>query len=191
MSPADIHDALMAAVIAEVEGRGCVFRNSENVEDVVSKATMWLSGASKTSLMLSGMPGNGKTTLVKAMRALVSLLVTEDSYGNKISLIMCSAKDIVSMARKGDEEYQHYQRLVNVPLLAIDDFGEEPVDVQHYGNALSPMVDLLSVRYDRMLPTILTTNLGSAMIRQRYGDRLADRFNEMLDVIIFTQPSYR
>ena len=55
---------------------------------------------------------------------------------------------------------------------------------------------MLTYRYDRRLPTFVTTNLAQRpedgeTLRQRYGDRLADRFNEMFFVIAFYNQSYR
>ncbi len=37
----------------------------------------------------------------------------------------------------------------------------------------------------------MTTNLTPEGIRKRYGDRIADRLNEMAIVIPFKNPSYR
>ncbi len=49
-----------------------------------------------------------------------------------------------------------------------------------YGNVLYPITELLTTRYDRHLFTILTTNLTPSEIRPRYGDRIADRLNDMM-----------
>jgi DNA replication protein DnaC len=76
-------------------------------------------------------------------------------------------------------------------MLAIDDLGIEPVEVMDYGNLLCPLVDLLTKRYDLQLFTLVTTNLTPAEIRARYGDRIADRLNEMMLKIVFTNESYR
>lgn len=76
-------------------------------------------------------------------------------------------------------------------LLAIDDFGTEDRDFYLFGNHYTPIEDLLSYRYDRMLPTILTTNLPPSFIREKYGDRLADRFNEMMQVVYMPDVNFR
>jgi DNA replication protein DnaC len=60
-----------------------------------------------------------------------------------------------------------------------------------YGNLLCPLVDLLTKRYDLQLFTLVTTNLTPAEIRAWYGDRIADRLNEMMLKIVFTNESYR
>lgn len=49
----------------------------------------------------------------------------------------------------------------------------------------------LYYRYDRMLITVLTTNLGDEEICTRYGVRIADRMNETFDAIVFKGTSYR
>ncbi len=76
-------------------------------------------------------------------------------------------------------------------MLAVDDVGIEPLEVMEYGNVVSPTVELLTRRYDGQLFTLLTTNLTPDGIRKRYGDRIADRLNEMAVVIPFKNPSYR
>lgn len=58
-------------------------------------------------------------------------------------------------------------------------------------NVLNPVVDLLSKRYDEQHFTIATTNLTPDEIRGKYGIRLADRFNEMMERIVFTNGTYR
>jgi DNA replication protein DnaC len=42
-----------------------------------------------------------------------------------------------------------------------------------------------------MLPTIVTTNLSGKAIREKYGDRLADRFNEMMQVVTMPDINFR
>jgi DNA replication protein DnaC len=60
-----------------------------------------------------------------------------------------------------------------------------------FGNVLCPIVDLLTKRYDMQLFTIITTNLTPSEIREKYGDRIADRMNEMMVKIIFNNDTYR
>ena len=76
-------------------------------------------------------------------------------------------------------------------MLGIDDLGTEPLEVLDYGNVLNPVVDLLMKRYDEQLFTLITTNLRPQEIREKYGERMADRFNEMMEKIIYKNVSYR
>ena len=50
---------------------------------------------------------------------------------------------------------------------------------------------MLEYRYNSQLFTFITTNLTKSQIREKYGNRIADRFNEMLEVIIFKNETYR
>ena len=51
---------------------------------------------------------------------------------------------------------------------------------------------MLYYRYDNQLFTIITSNLiGDEDIEKRYGERIADRFIEMFDLIGFENKSYR
>ena len=75
--------------------------------------------------------------------------------------------------------------------LGIDDIGTEPAEVQDYGNFIYPIKELLAMRYDAQLFTVFTTNLEPKEIRQRYGDRIADRLNEMMTKVVYRNPTYR
>ena len=58
-------------------------------------------------------------------------------------------------------------------------------------NIITPIIDLLTKRYEAQLFTIVTTNLDPKDIRKRYGDRIADRLNEMMEKIVYRNPTYR
>lgn len=76
-------------------------------------------------------------------------------------------------------------------MLGIDDMGIEPMEVLEFGNLHRPLTDLLTMRYENRGFTFITTNLVPQQIRKLYGDRIADRLNEMVDKIVFDNPSFR
>lgn len=76
-------------------------------------------------------------------------------------------------------------------MLGIDDLGTEPSEVLDYGNIYTPVIDLLTKRYEEQLFTIITINLTPQQIRGHYGDRIADRLNEMVKKIVFNNCTYR
>ena len=76
-------------------------------------------------------------------------------------------------------------------MLGIDDLGTEPSEVMGYGNVYTPVIDLLTKRYEEQLFTIITTNLTPQQIREHYDDRIADRLNEMVEKIVFKNGTYR
>lgn len=172
----------------EVEYRHQAFKTGPLLQGYISRAAAFITEGKRFGLLICGVPGNGKTTLMRSVASLINVFNIKDSYGEQLFVRFISAKDIVRTAK---ENYNSFKKLCEAPALAIDDFGEEPVEVLDYGNVLNPVIDLLSIRYDLQLLTLITTNTANDKIRENYGDRIADRFNEMMQVIIFYNPSYR
>lgn len=130
-------------------------------------------------IMLCGQPGNGKTTLMHALYELCKL------RGNMP--LLTSGKRIV----KAVEDGVNVDTFQDERLMFIDDLGAERKEIQHYGNVLTPMVDLLEHRYARRLFTVVTTNLDADQIGEKYGARVRDRFREMFIVVPFSNKSFR
>ena len=149
-------------------------------------------------VMLCGNVGNGKTTLMKAFQRSIYYLdarhhfefLDDKEYGQRFKpeMHIVDVRDVLSAAKNN---LQEYIQLRSCLMLGIDDLGKEPAEVMDYGNILSPVIDLIEHRYDKQLFTFITSNLTPKEIRQKYGERIADRFNEMLGVIVFRNSSYR
>ena len=105
-----------------------------------------------------------------------------------LGMKIIGAKELGRLIRVDPNKFLQYQ---DVNMLGIDDLGEEETTMMDYGNRVTPVIDLLSHRYDRMLFTMVTTNLTPKQIRSTYGDRIADRFNEMMLIIPYETPSFR
>lgn len=181
---------LTASMEVEVCRRHQQYRQSQMMDKYIGHAAKWLTAqSSKFGLMLCGLTGNGKTTLTKAIISLVRLCNIKDERTDDIWY--CRLEDAKDLTRLYREKYENFKRVRQLPMLAIDDLGCEPAEVLDYGTATTPIIDLLCYRYQEQLFTIVTTNLTGKQIREKYGDRIADRFNEMMDVIIFENGSYR
>lgn len=189
MTCSQAKDSMKAAVMAEVEHRQMKFAENEALDKQLSLMAEWLTtNDHRFCLLLCGKCGNGKSTLVKAFQNLLNLLGLRDEYGNTIGFSIVDAREIAWMCR---DRHQEWRALSRRNMLAIDDIGTEPVDIQDYGNHLNPVIDLLYKRYDEQLFTIITTNLTPKEIRERYGERIADRLNEMAFRIVFDNDTYR
>ena len=180
-------DILLAAYMAEVEHRGREFVDDPRLRVCIAKTANHVTEGKKFGLMFCGTCGNGKTTLLLALRAATNYLNSCKLLDPEMQLRIYDAKDIAQMSSDWDK----FKTIRSVPVLAIEDMGREPAEVMSYGNITNPLVDLLEYRYAELLPTIITTNLTAKQIREKYGVRIADRFNEMIDVVIFQSGSYR
>ena len=183
-----IIDILTASMIAEVRYRGGEYVSTPGIEKAIEVTAAWLHGGGKTGMLYCGRCGNGKTTLMRAVMTLTGYVAAIDIDGTPMSLRYTTARDI---AHCSISEQGTYERLCKCPMLAIDDLGTEPTEVLDYGNVTNPAIDLLSRRYDEQLFTMISTNLAPKEIREKYGDRIADRFNEMFARVVFNEKSFR
>lgn len=192
----DAANGLYAAMKAEVEYRGGQFVPDEDTKAHILAAAKWLVNPSaKPGLMLCGLCGNGKTTLANAIARLVAF-VTECEYGHAEmkTIKFRTAKQICRLCTVSDkfkQQYTEYDSLFKEPMLIIDDLGEEPKEVLVYGMIHTPIIDLITERYAKQLMTIVTTNLDTDELEKKYGQRICDRFSEMLTSIVFENESYR
>lgn len=181
-------DALIAAYRAEVEYRRRTFVADDATKANIEQfATFLTSDGSRFGVLFSGICGNGKTTLLYAFQTLLNYLSDLGMFDEHTGIAIVDAKDVVLYAK----DVKKFRELKERPRLAIEDMGREAVEVLDYGNVLNPVIDLLEYRYNEQLFTIITTNLVPKEIRERYGNRIADRFNEMFDKVIFANETYR
>ena len=189
---ADVPEMLKLCYKAEVEKRGRSYRDDEPTQQHIASVAKWLVGENsrKPGLFLYGGVGNGKTTMTEAMRTLIGLLYgNEYRYEDRKGVVSVSALELAQIAK--DEDGGRMKHLKETELLHIDDVGTEPASVKVWGNEVSPLVEILYSRYDRMLYTVITSNLTDEDILPRYGDRIADRFREMFDFLSIENKSYR
>lgn len=203
MSAQDALDLLAAAYQYEVEKRQRKFVLDANTEGNLIKLAEYLTQpVPKFGIMCCGTCGNGKTTLMYAFQRVVNYLddrrhfsfLDSDNTRFKATIEIFRAKEIAQISR----DQKRFKLLIQRPMLAIDDMGTEPAEVHDYLNINTPVADVIDYRYNHQLFTFITTNLVSQQkddkdvtIRMKYGDRIADRFNEMLHVIVFKDITYR
>ncbi|MCM1337735.1 MAG: hypothetical protein NC187_08115 [Candidatus Amulumruptor caecigallinarius] len=186
----DCANGIYAAFRHEVESCGRSIILDADAKAHILQAAEWLSNPRGTpGLMLCGLCGNGKTTLAKAIRSLVGWLTERElGYSNRKTIRLMTAKEICRLLKS---DIRGYEKLFTEEMLIIDDLGEEPKEVMIYGSIETPMIDLISERYERRLFTIITSNLESDAIGEKYGARIYDRLSEMITSIVFENDSYR
>lgn len=203
LTPQDALDLLTAAYRYEVRRRQRQFILDANTEsNLISLASYLTQPVPKFGVMCCGTCGNGKTTLLYAFQRIVNYLHDRNHFSFldsenrqfKASMEIFRAKEIAQLSR----DPKQFREIIQRPMLAIDDMGTEAAEVYDYNNINTPVADAIDYRYNHQLFTFITTNLAARQkddkdvtIRMKYGDRIADRFNEMLHVIIFKDITYR
>lgn len=179
----DAKTMLRIAYAREVEKRGMTCEPTEAVFGYLDKiAEIMTSKSTKCGILLCGNCGNGKTTTMNAFHS-----VTQYVAPPGIDIECTSARRISQIAK--DEEMMRAAKRTKV--LLIDDVGLEPTEVLDFGNAINPVIEILEHRYRQQLFTFITTNLTPRQIREKYGDRIADRFNETMKCIVYENPTFR
>lgn len=193
MSAQDALNLLAACYQFAVERRcGTLVLDQNTTRCLTQLATYITMPNPKFGVMLCGTCGNGKTTMLYALQRAINLLERSGHFkflGEyfKVGMEIVDVRYILQIA-DNDVKFADLRRR---DMLAIDDMGKEPAEIMSYGNILNPVIDIIEHRYQQQLFTAITTNLTGKQIREKYGARIADRFNEMLEVIVFQDISYR
>jgi DNA replication protein DnaC len=170
------------------------YKDDAQVRQNIKRLAEYLvSARPKFGVMFCGTCGNGKSTLMYAFANALNYLNNTDLFdeekraGRKMVLSIVDAKEVQNYAK----DVATFRELKNRNMLAIEDMGREATEVLDFGNVLNPVIDLLEHRYNTQSFTLITTNLTGKEIREKYGNRIADRLNEMIHVIIFENGTYR
>lgn len=176
----DLRARLTASYMLAVESRGVVFKKDPETEKNLQMVAQWMCESPKRGLLLFGTTGNGKTTMLNALRAIL------------FDCTYAEAADIWSDARlaREDAEYRMLDYMTS-PILIIDDLGAEPEICKVYGENRYPLESVIVRRYKNLLTTVIASNLTLEQIELRYGTRMFDRMMEMYDRIVYRGPSFR
>lgn len=201
-----VYDLLLAACASEVALRHRQFAATECYTRHIADVARWLTSSDTTfGLFLCGNRGNGKTTLMKALKSLYNYLHSDEGYTDRedrfpsYGFEIITAKELVLLAKSYNNRTRdnvadvgRYKRLRDVEVLCIDDLGTEPRESLNYGDYVNAAMDMVSYRYEEQLCTMATSNLAADEIRTYYDERFADRFREMMHIVDFgNETSFR
>lgn len=202
-----VYTMLMSSCRVEVASRCREFKGENCYKKHIWDISQWLTSKSSTfGLFLCGGAGNGKTTIIRALRNLVNYLQSDESYSSSQQqdypvkgFVIVSAKELVLLAKAYNnptkdnrDDVSKFKQVLNVEILAIDDLGSEPRESIHYGDYVTAAIDIILHRYEEQFCTIVSSNLAAPEISKYYDERIADRFREMMHIVDFgTEQSFR
>lgn len=176
----------------EVEVRKRTFLFTEGLRSNIARIGDFLTIEDNFyGLFIPGTVGNGKTTMMKAVKDLFVYLIDQEkiSYceGDKYPTFI-TARDLAEQSC----DRNAFRIIKNTKYLFIDDLGAEPVEISNYGNFIYPYIDVLEYRYDRLLPTFISSNFSARDLGNKYeSERVTDRMKEMFQIISFKEESFR
>ena len=167
---------------AEVLARRGRYDATPEIEGMLTTVSRWLCSArKKPGLMLCGRCGNGKTTMARAVCRLIEVL----NLRNVWTMTASAAADLQI------KDPERFGRFKTATQIFIDDLGTEPVEIKDFGTVRMPLVDILYHRYETMKFTLCTTNEDDQSLKVKYGERIADRMDEMFNRLAFGAQSFR
>lgn len=139
-------------------------------------------------LWLWGPIGTGKSTIIQIMNMYDKLANGLSMGGYPIGGFMIELASTVAtkFAAKGSDGLEPYTyNYGNVRTISFDELGREPLPAKHFGTELNVMQYVFQCRYEfrSEAHTHVTTNLTLNEVQKKYGDHIADRINEMFNVI--------
>ena len=125
----------------------------------------WLVDTKGRGLMLMGECGLGKSTILNYVIPAIFRTKT-----NKV-LRSIAAKDLVAIEKNIST------------FIIIDDLGTESIK-NDYGTKVDAVADAISYAEDSSKTLLITTNLASKALKQRYDERTLDRLRKCKVVVI-------
>ncbi len=141
--------------------------------------------ANGVGMILAGGVGTLKTTLAVAV---LREQLERGKYGLFVPMVSL-IDNLYTMRERNREEWVRYEeRLRNTQLLVLDDLGGENTG---QGWVLSKVDSIITERYNKMLPVIVTTNFTQRELAGTYSERIMDRFRSTAQLLVFSGHSER
>jgi len=141
-------------------------------------------GTAPKWLIITGPVGSGKTGL--------AVCLYKDFMDEDPSTVFFRTSELLDIEKRSfSDDGDHVSILERIGrtchTLILDDVGSERGTEWE----ITAIRNLLTVRYERRLRTILTTNLSIEELGQCYGQRIADRLADVAVGLVLTGPSLR
>ena len=147
-----------------------------------------IPGRLKRGIYIAGNTGTGKTWCMEIMQAYIQaigikVLWNTDNDPRPLYWRTIRADGLCDVwAESGN-----VQQYKTAPMLAIQDLGNEPPETLYMGNRLDVVRYVIEYRGDMHAEmTFITSNLrmGGEIPKERYGDRVSSRLQEMCNYLV-------
>ena len=138
-----------------------VYEHLDSYDEIID----WLSDTNGRGLMLMGECGLGKSTILNYVIPAIFRTKT-----NKL-LTSTPAKELGEIERN------------SASFIIIDDLGTESIK-NDYGTKIDAVADAISYAEDSSKTLLITTNLASKALKERYDERTLDRLRKCKVVVI-------
>lgn len=136
-------------------------------------------------LIFAGSPGRLKTTLAVAV---MQKVMRDGKLAYFISMPeLLDTLMSLSQNRDREELVKFEEKIRNVGLLVLDDFGAEYPS----GWVLNKVDAIITARYNNLKPIVITTNLRPDEMKERYVARVIDRLRSAYVMVIAEGESLR
>jgi DNA replication protein DnaC len=138
-----------------------VYKHLPEYDEIID----WLSDTKGRGLMLMGECGLGKSTILNYVIPAIFRTKTNKSMKS------IPAKELGAIERS------------DASFIIIDDLGTESIK-NDYGTKIDAVSDAISYAEDSSKTLLITTNLASKALKERYDDRTLDRLRKCKVVVI-------
>jgi len=138
-----------------------VYKHLPEYDEIID----WLSDTKGRGLMLMGECGLGKSTILNYVIPAIFRTKTNKSMKS------IPAKELDAIERS------------DASFIIIDDLGTESIK-NDYGTKIDAVSDAISYAEDSSKTLLITTNLASKALKERYDDRTLDRLRKCKVVVI-------
>lgn len=150
----------------------------------------------RKGLLLTGDVGTGKSTMMKILNRYYFYTRGMSVFGYPFGGFRIESCSSIAnrYTRLGNEALDVYTFNNSSPReMCFDELGREPMPAKYFGTELNVMQYILQCRYEIRNEAIthITTNLSLDEIQERYDVYIADRINEMFNVVEMNGQSRR
>lgn len=192
LMPETIEESLIYCLNSLGCERGEYFVDSTEYHLMLIKISKELTGdQSKCGLMFSGPFGTGKTTFMFALLKLFRLLSSHPTAWtyqevDSLETSYLRAEDL----RFPIVSNEKFLEAASAPILFLDNLGLE-MDGSKDNLAIELIKNIIRLRYDFRMMTIVSTPLDGENIREIYGNQIASILRDGYSVVEFDWTSFR